>query len=284
MISETIDLYDYFAFAREGAKAGRLTAYRHGDMPEMRRKKIRPAILVIPGGGYAFVSQRESQPVALRYFAEGFDAFVLDYDVAPVSYPAQIVQAGMAMQYLRREAKNLDIDAEHIAAIGFSAGGHLLGCISLLWDDPALKALFGDDCERIRPDASVYSYAVISSGENISHGGSFQNFCGEKVKKEDYSLENKVRSAAAPSFIWSTTTDNCVPVENSVLLYSALHKAGVPAELHLFAEGCHGLSVCDIEVNDDEPQGAVYPHVKNWIQLSLEFLRAFGFAVRCIDR
>ena len=142
MKTETIDLYEYFSFEREGVKAGTLTCFRHGDMTEMRTKKIRPAILVIPGGGYGFVSQREGQPIAMRYFADGFDAFVLNYDIAPVSYPAQIVQAGMAMLYLRREAKNLDIDAEHIAAVGFSAGGHLLGCISLLWDDPALKALF----------------------------------------------------------------------------------------------------------------------------------------------
>ncbi len=284
MKTETIDLYEYFSFEREGVKAGTLTCFRHGDMTEMRTKKIRPAILVIPGGGYGFVSQREGQPIAMRYFADGFDAFVLNYDIAPVSYPAQIVQAGMAMLYLRREAKNLDIDAEHIAAVGFSAGGHLLGCISLLWDDPALKALFAGDCEKIRPDASVYSYPVISSGENISHGGSFKNFCGDKVKKEDYSLENKVRASAAPSFIWATTTDDCVPVENSVLLYSALHKAGVPAELHLFSEGSHGLSTCDIEVNDCEPQGAVYSHVRHWLDLSVEFLRARGFCVHFVER
>ena len=284
MTIQTIDLFEYFSLPRDGAKAGTLTAYRHGDMPEQRCKKIRPAILVIPGGGYGFVSAREAQPVAMRYFAEGFDAFVLDYDVAPACYPVQIREAGMAMLYLRREAKNLDIDEKYIAAVGFSAGGHLLGCISLLWDDPALRELFGGECEKIRPDASVYSYAVISSGEHISHGGSFANFCGGKVKKEDYSLEHKVRADAAPSFIWATTTDDCVPVENSVLLYSALHRAGVPAELHLFSEGGHGMSVCDAEVNDCDPQDGVCPHVRHWLELSAEFLRARGFAVQFAAR
>lgn len=151
------------------------------------------------------VSQREAEPVALRYFAEGLDAFVLDYDVAPKHYPTQLLQAGMAMLYLRREAGSLYIDDEHIAAIGFSAGGHLCGCISLLWDDPALVQAFGkEECVRIRPDASVLSYPVVTFGEWHSHGGSFENFCGDAVKKEDYSLEKKCVPPRRPALFGQT--------------------------------------------------------------------------------
>ena len=178
MTVETIDLYDYFKLPRSGAKKGILTAYRHGQFTELQVKKRRAAMLVLPGGAYAMVSQREAEPVALRYFAEGLDAFVLDYDVAPKHYPTQLLQAGMAMLYLRREAGSLYIDDEHIAAIGFSAGGHLCGCISLLWDDPALRAAFGAECEQIRPDASVYSYPVVTCDPAKAHLDSFRNFCG----------------------------------------------------------------------------------------------------------
>ena len=137
MILETIDLYRYFGSERGEKKGGYLHSYRHGQMEELGVKKVRPALLVIPGGGYAFLSQREGEPIALRFFAEGFDTFVLDYDLAPqFHYPTQLEQAAMAMVYLRREAGRLDIDPAHVGAIGFSAGGHLCGCITLLWTTP----------------------------------------------------------------------------------------------------------------------------------------------------
>ena len=279
MTVETIDLYDYFKLPRSGAKKGILTAYRHGQFTELQVKKRRAAMLVLPGGAYAMVSQREAEPVALRYFAEGLDAFVLDYDVAPKHYPTQLLQAGMAMLYLRREAGSLYIDDEHIAAIGFSAGGHLCGCISLLWDDPALVQAFGkEECVRIRPDASVLSYPVVTFGEWHSHGGSFENFCGDAVKKEDYSPEKTERSSASPCFLWANTTDEVGPPDNAVLLYSALRRAGVPAELHVFEQGWHGMSLCNGEVEQEEVNDAVRAHVSHWIELSVEFLRAHGFS------
>ncbi len=282
MITEKIDLYAWSGIGRKGEKGGYLCSYRHGDLsPEMGKGKVRPAILIIPGGAYAFVSLREGEPIALQYFAQGFDCFVLDYDIAPHRhYPAQILQAGMAMMYLRREADKLGIDGGHIAAVGFSAGGHLCGCISLLWDDPALQKAFGKDCELIRPDASIYSYAVVSNGEHISHGGSFDNFCADVVNRDDYSLEKKVRPSASPSFLWANTEDNCVPVENSLLLYSALHRAGVPVEMHIYEKGWHGMSTSDEEVYTEDVSDPMFAHIRTWLPLSFSFLKAHGFAVK----
>lgn len=282
MDTEKIDLYASLGIERKGEKGGYLSSYRHKDLsPEMGVGKVRPAMLVIPGGGYAFVSLREGEPIALQYFAQGFDCFVLDYDIAPHRhYPVQILQAGMAMMFLRRNADKLCLDGEHIAAIGFSAGGHLCGCISLLWDDPALQAAFGKDCELVRPDASVYSYAVVSSGEHISHGGSFDNFCADVVNREDYSLEKKVRLSAKPSFLWANTEDSCVPVENSLLLYAALHKAGVPVEMHIYEKGWHGMSTLDENVFSEDVSDPMFAHIRSWLPLSFEFLKAHGFVVK----
>lgn len=278
MTVETIDLYDYFKLPRCGAEKGILTAYCHGQLTELQVKKRRAAMLVFPGGGYAGVSQREAEPVALRYFADGFDAFVLDYDVAPKHYPLQILQAGMAMLYIRREAGARCIDDKHIAAVGFSAGGHLCGCVSFLWDDPALVQAFGaEECEKIRPDAALLSYPVITFDERYRHYDSFVNFCGDAVKKEDYSLEKRIRPSVPPCFIWANTPDGAVPPENSVLLYSALRRAGVPAELHIFEQGWHGMSLCNGEVEPEDVNDAVRAHVSHWIGLSVEFLRAHGF-------
>ena len=280
MTVNKVDLYEYFGLPREGVKGGFLTAYCHGQQPGLV-KKIRPAMLVIPGGGYAFVSDSENEPVALRYFAEGFDAFALDYSIAPDHYPAQILEAGMAMLYLRREAAAMDIDPEHIAAVGFSAGGHLCGCISVLWDDPALVKAFGREaCEGIRPDASVLSYPVITADNRYWHEGSFVNFCGGVVAAEDYSLEKRVRANASPCFLWSTSEDGCVPAENALMMYVSLRKAGVSAELHIFEKGCHGMSLCNGETACSEPSAHVCEHNAVWFRLSLEFLEEHGFAVK----
>ena len=182
MLIEKIDLFEYFHIAREGAGRGTLTCFRHTQVEELRLRRLRPAVLVIPGGAYAFVSQREAEPVALRYFAQGFDCFVLDYDITPHSYPEQLTEAAMAMLYLRRERDALDLSGR-IAAVGFSAGGHLCGCISLLWRDPALVSRFGKECADVRPDASVMCYPVVTADERYWHRDSFYNFCSSPPQK-----------------------------------------------------------------------------------------------------
>ena len=273
-----IDLYDYFRIARSGAERGQLFAYLHEDLTELPHRRVRPVMLVIPGGGYGSVSQREAEPVAVRYFAEGFDCFVLNYDVAPLGYPFQIMEAGMAMLYLRREGKRLTQEPRRIAVVGFSAGGHLAGCVSYLWDDRALKEAFGAECELIRPDASVLSYAVVTADERFWHRDSFFNFCGGDAGKfEAYSLEKHVPADAPPVFLWATNEDTLVPPENALLLYGALRRAHVPAELHIFEEGGHGFSLADFESNGDYAGQRHYRRAAKWVELSLDFLSAHGF-------
>lgn len=276
MTTQRIDLYEYFQAERKDAKNGYLCTYCHRHEPEYGAKKLRPAMLVIPGGGYEFVSYREHEEVALRFFAAGYDVFVLEYDIKPVAYPAQLLQAAMAMLYIRREAKNLWILEDKIAACGFSAGGHLCGAISFLYDDPAVKKVFGKECEKVKPDASVFAYSVVTSDPAFWHEGSIRNFSG-KEDFDRFSLEKHVRADASPCFLWATTTDDCVPVENSLLLYGALHKAGVPVEMHLFENGPHGMSTCDEEVYMEEAKDPTVLHVGRWVELSLEFLALHGF-------
>lgn len=278
MIIDKIDLFSYFGRERGGALAGTLTCYRHSQYAEMNRTTRHPAMLVIPGGGYSFVSEREGDPVALAFFGAGFDCFVLDYDVAPrFSYPVQVQEAAMAMMYIRKNAERLLLLPDKVAAIGFSAGGHLLGCISVLWDDPAVRELFGEECVSVRPDASVYSYAVVSSDPKIYHGGSFVNFCGTRALPDDYSIDKKVRPSCKPSFIWANTPDDCVRVENSVRLYQALTAAGVPAELHLFRDGWHGMTVCSEEVDGNRPLAPALAYTRSWLPLCKKFLATLGF-------
>ena len=274
MIYETVDLYRHFRqYASPSEGAGTLTCYRT-SVGEIR-PKLRPAVLVLPGGGYEFLSAREKEPIALKFLAAGFNVYVLAYSLAPVSYPAQLREAAMAIAYIRECAEEHGTDDERVAAIGFSAGGHLAGCISFLWDDPALMRRFGAECAKIRPDLCILSYPVVTADPQYRHAGSFDHFCAGIADQSAYSLENSVRPSAPPCFIWATSDDSCVPVENSVRLYSALCRAGVPAEFHAFEHGAHGMSVCTRDVTEQMTRET--EHVARWVDLSKEFLNAHDF-------
>ncbi len=268
---ETIDLYSYFNIPRPDGGAGYLTKYLLAPIYDGR---FRPAMMVIGGGGYRYVSEREKEPIAMKYLNEGFNAFVLEYSVAPVVYLASLIEACMAMIYIRENAKEMGVDNDHVSAIGFSAGGHLLGCLSTMYLDSEVVSVLGEKRAKLaRPDASIYSYPVVTAFLH-PHIGSFINLTGGKEELyEKLCIEKRVTKSSPPAFIWTTVNDNCVPSENSLDLALAYKKAGVPFELHIFEDGPHGLSICTLETGYD------YPCVYEWIKLSINWLRARGFVV-----
>lgn len=276
MITDRVDLYKYFGMTRPEHGTGYLDVYvpaKAGRKPN----RIRPAMLVIAGGGYSGVSERESECIALTYLAQSYVAFSLDYSVVPVKYPAQLNEGLMAMIYIRENAEKLGVDKEHVAAIGFSAGGHLCGMLANLFDCDDAKKTFGEKVALTRPDAVVLSYPVISSGDK-AHKGSFINLCGDDEElKKAMSLEYRVTEKSSPAFIWATVNDNCVPSENSLYYALACKANNVPFELHVFEDGVHGLSLCNDEVYSvNEP-------VREWIQLSLTWLKNRGFRLTDVD-
>ncbi len=228
-----------------------------------------PAVLICPGGGYAFVSDREGEPVALRCNAEGFHAFVLRYSVAPqAEYPTALVQAAKAMATIRRHAGEWNLKADQVAVCGFSAGGHLAGSLSVLWDSPQVREALQDG-DRARPYAQILCYPVIS-GVDFAHQNSFLNLLGAQYSEkaaQELSLERLVRSDTPPAFLWHTVSDDAVPVENSMLYAAALRKCGVPFELHLYERGRHGLSLCDLTTGEEAADCA------GWVDLAMKFLR-----------
>lgn len=280
MIHEKIDLYAYFGLPRGGREGGTLTAYsleRTGDLG----KKLRPGILIVPGGGYGYCSAREGEPVAMKFLSAGYDAFVLEYSVF-TPYPAPLVEAAAAMAYLRENADRYSLDPAHVAAVGFSAGGHLTGMLGNLFADEAVKEALKERAELVRPDAVLLCYGVLSTGE-FSHDGTSDIISGgDKALRARLSLENRVTEKSSPAFLWHTGEDDLVPAENSLLYAAACRKAKVPFELHIFEKGRHGLSVANKET---EARGEDVPrveHVGIWTELALAWLSQRGFEVRCL--
>ena len=256
-------------FAPLHKQGGRLTGYLHEQSPELPARNRRPAIVVLPGGGYRFLSDREADPVAFAFLAHGYHAFVLRYSVSGEGQPAlgfqPLAEVGDALALIRAHAQEWGVIPDQIAVCGFSAGGHLAASSGILWQDAQLQQERGGAAPE-RPDAMLLCYPVITPGE-FAHRGSFENLTGgDAGLLNAFKLEEHVTAETTPAFIWHTVEDPSVPVENSLMLAGALRRAGVPFECHLFNHGGHGLSLCNEEVGTPEPGCAP------WLQLSQTWL------------
>ncbi len=236
-------------------------------------EKSRGAVLVCPGGGYRFVSDREAEPIALQLTAAGFHAFVLYYSVAPRKHPQPLLDLSRAMCLIRENATAWNVCPNKIAVCGFSAGGHLAASLAVHWDKPYIKNAPGITAGLNRPDACILCYPVITAGD-FAHRGSFTNLLGEDADndlKREMSLEHQINPTTPPSFIWHTFDDQSVPVENSLLYAESLRKNKIPFELHIFPEGPHGLSLATSET--DSGNFGLHPHVAVWMNLCTEWLK-----------
>ena len=235
----------------------------------------RPAVVIFPGGGYDYTSDREAEPVANAYLAAGYSAFVVRYAVgADARHPHPLLDAAAAVALLRARAEEFYIDPHKIAVCGFSAGGHLAAHLGTQWHLPLLRETLGGESTDFRPDAMVLCYPVIS-GIRSPHLHSFLNLTGPDPAQETLarlSCEESVDDRTPPAFLWHTANDTCVPVENSLVMAGALAKAGVPVELHVFPNGLHGLSVCTYETAAGGSEDRVYPYVARWVPWSVRFL------------
>ena len=282
----TVDLYDYFGVAKpEGARAD-LICYIRDNSVEINPNRKGPAMLVVPGGGYGMVSDREGEPIALAFLNKGFNSFVLKYSVAPVRFPYQLTEAVMAMNYIRLNAEALNVDANMVAAVGFSAGGHLCATLGTICDCDAVKTVFESKVDA-KPNGVILSYPVITCNNEKGHVGSFINLLGEENehKYKDLDVTNLVDGKSAPAFIWATYGDEIVPVKNAILAADAYERAGVPFSLHIWGKGWHGLSTADKTVYGKTQAG--YPHLNNmsksvpaWIDMSIEWLEEIGVTIK----
>ena len=245
---------------------GKLELYLRSPDPAMPNALRRPLVLVVPGGGYEHISAREADPVALQFAAAGYHTAVLTYSVGEGARDHQpLRQLRAAIGLLRQNAERWGILPDRIAVCGFSAGGHL-ALSGAVWDIPVMA-------DQPRPNALLLAYPVVTAGEH-AHRDSFVQLTGTQdvAAHQRFTLEDKITPATPPVFVWHTMEDETVPVENTLLLLSALHKAGVPCEAHLFEKGRHGTSISTPEVDADSA------HRNRWVQLAVEWLNdTFSF-------
>ena len=270
MITKNVELTDCYSKLK-GGKLRMLLSENPWDSGHS--DWIRPAVIVVPGGGYHFVSRREAEPVASWFYAAGYQVFTLEYLCRPqgVGYPEQLLELACAMDYVKRNAEEFFINKDEIFVVGFSAGGHLVA--DLCNEYAEVPSLYGGmlDC---KPTGAALCYPVTESNSGTFENLTF-NLSDERREelKTKLDLSARVTSATPPTFIWTTAEDDIVPVHNSLNYALALDRAKVPFELHVYPHGRHGLSTGMREINEREEP--CLNDVFHWLGDCARFFRCF---------
>lgn len=250
-----------------------LSCYLPDAAPRTYFPNNRPAIIVLPGGGYGMTYPGEGEPIALAYLARGFCAFVLDYSVYPARFPQALVETLKAVRFVREHAAEYGIDSTKIAICGFSAGGHLAACAGTLWNHPCLNEYLDDNRTIYRPNAMFLAYPVINVA---SHKGSFLNLFSQREEEVTpevqnlLNLENQVTKETPPTFLWHTRSDSTVPAKASLDFAVALAEKRVPYELRIWSGDRHGTGLGNYVT---EPKSLpLDPHpCSAWVEESVDF-------------
>ncbi|MDV4152079.1 alpha/beta hydrolase [Clostridium sp. AL.422] len=272
MICEKINICDINNNLKDSSAY--INVYIPDNSEEININKKRTTIVICPGGGYVGTSDREAEPVAFRFLSEGFNVIILRYSVAPNRFPSAILELSATMNYVHEMSETWNVDNNKIIVCGFSAGGHLVGSLGVLWNKDFISEALKIKKSNIKPNGMILGYPVITSGE-FAHKGSFENLLGEESSKEErekLSLEKLVSKDTPQTFLWHTFDDGAVPVENSLLFANSLNENKIPFELHIYPSGVHGLSLCDETSANKNDLNHINTHVESWFKLAIKWI------------
>jgi len=232
--------------------------------------RVSTGVVICPGGGYQNLAMdHEGKQVAEWLNTLGISGFVLKYRLGPkYHHPVEMWDAQRAIRYVRSRAGDLGIQPNRVGIWGFSAGGHLASTAATHFDSGDPGAADAISRQSSRPDFAILAYPVVTMEEPYVHMGSRRNLLGEKADLtliESLSNEKQVTSQTPPVFLFHTTDDNVVPVENSVMFYMACRKAGVPAEMHIYLKGRHGVGLAQAD-----------PVLRSWPDRLADWLKLQG--------
>lgn len=223
-----------------------LTAYIQDVNGDFQYISKRPAILILPGGGYQYCSAREADPVAMPYLKAGYQVFILRYSVKENAlWPNPLDDYEQAMELIRSNDEKWHLYKDKVAVVGFSAGGHLAGCAATM--------------AKNKPDAAILGYAVTK--EELIH----------QCEKTAPDVVSAVDHNTSPCFLFATRTDQVVPVINTIEFTQALVQYDISFESHIYAYGPHGFSTGDTSVQSKDT--SICSRAPHWVEDSIEWLK-----------
>jgi acetyl esterase/lipase len=215
------------------------------SFPAAAGTAVGTAVIICPGGSYGRLAvAKEGSELVKRLNALGVSAFVLKYRLVEYGHPAPLRDVLRAIRIVRSRAREFGVRPDRIGVLGSSAGGHLAACAGTLFDDPEGRTGAALDAVSARPDFLALLYPVITMTLPFTHAASRKNLIGDSpspVLVEHLSIETQVRRDTPPTFIVHTAEDTSVPLENSLLFFQALRRAGIPVEAHFYERGPHGF-------------------------------------------
>ena len=223
-----------------------LTAMVQGVGGEYRGISARPAVLILPGGGYMFCSDREADPVAMPYLKAGYQAFILRYSVMEnAAWPNPLDDYEQAISLIRERAEEWHVIPDKIAVIGFSAGGHLAGAAATMSVN--------------RPNAAILGYAVLRRDTSLEIGADHPG------------IVEHVDENTCPCFLFATRTDSVVPIQNTLDMMNALNRFQTSFECHIYGYGPHGFSTGDPSIQSLD---SLFPRrAADWVEDSIAWLQ-----------
>ena len=246
MVYKTIDLLAEYPATKFDGYLDVYCCETKNDPPERKY----PAMIICPGGGYAYCAKIEGEPIMAAFFSAGVQCFVLRYAAArsdpSAFYPTEHLQLAASFDWVRRHADEFKIDKNAIGLIGFSAGGHLAGSFGAgLWHSENYADVLGVDRENLRPSALALGYSVLSFLDP-TNDWTVKNLLADKrfdeKEKARLSFENIVGKFTPPTYLWHTSSDDIVPVQCSLRAMRALADHGISFQARIYPEGGHGLS------------------------------------------
>lgn len=256
---------------KKPSKEPQFTGYILKNYDEFSKGRKRPAVIILPGGGYKFTSFREATPVATQFLSADISSFVLHYTCMPDDfYPLVFIEVYKAIEMIRDNADKWNIDKDKIYLCGFSAGGHLAGACGTLWNSDMVKP-FGFTGEKHKPNGLVLAYPVINYFKELNQY--INSIPDENIRNQVESvfhLDKLVSKDTPKTFLWATDDDTNVPVSNSIDFAQALVKNNIPMELHIYPKGDHGLSIADESVCAPED---IIEKVSTWVGFAKKWIK-----------
>jgi acetyl esterase/lipase len=283
VIVETIEL-------QEGVSNASLTAYIQ-DQYDNAALAEKPAMIICPGGAYLGYTEKEAEPVALRFLAEGFNSFVLRYSVGAgmAMLPAPFIDAAKAVMLIRKNAGQWNIHPDRICLCGFSAGGHVAAAFSATWHEKYLADALNAENVLFKPNALILGYPILDiyrfAVRNLERkkemepllemmlGAAFGCSGPDKELMDEWNCLNRITSHMPRTFLWMTSEDGLVDVDEGLDLVKALISAGVPYEYHVFQKGTHGMSLWNKSAGYGDSIQGKSDSLHEWFKMALRWLK-----------
>lgn len=272
MIYEEINLKNIY---KNLSKDVKLKIFALSNYDEFHHNEYRKAVLLLPGGAYSFVSQREDEPVALKLLSENIIVFSLKYNVGPYldeKYP--LLEGYASLDYIRKNKEKYHVDINNIYVLGFSAGGHFALDLAVHQKEKIYAETLNTKIDNLKINGVLVAYPVVSMNDELVHQETKYNITLlDKQRIEYHSIEKHINSDFPKTFIFVCDEDDVVNPYNSILLLNELKKNNVKVEMHYYAKGYHGTSLANDIVDDNKEVIQYNSYFKEWFDLLIKFIK-----------